>query len=1676
MKKTILLILTIFSIYNPVRGQKHPVTVSVTAPTITGVYLNDFFNQTAVQPTVSITFNDYNEPSWDIYLRISIESQTVKIATMVEYKPPVPLTVIPGVILQLKGMDLFPYLAFENAVVSGAARDEIIRDGKLPEGLYTISAECFDYQTGKKISNRGIAITQMRYADVPVLLTPLRESIIIPSPMQQIHFTWAMRTAPLPGTGYILSIFEVGDISVHPSLAAAGGRMIKIFESEQVTNVSYLYGPAEPMLETGKCYIFQVRAVNEERGDIFRNHGKSEFGWFYYGYRRNGQIIAEYPPEGYGFTLRDERFFRWGAVDNRLPGQQVIYALRIYESADASSEPVYEYMTPEMSAETGSSHFTTLRFKPGQNYTWQVTGYSANEEVAQSREMHFTGPPYLEAFKAGNHVIKVIRTINNSLDSLSGEGTVQINADGTKHEVFFNNIHLERSNGELIMTHGVVYNIYKGENIPLLPADTNNPEALFIADSLIIDRYSMYLAGSIQWPFPHAVMPSGQALISSASARVNFDNYELSGIVSFDRDTSFQLIEPYGFIMHLSRNSSFALTTGSIYSASLQGQITLPALIRGFNGSRVSLPFEECQLSFIAENRPEITQKIFPVSNTQITLIPAAYTFDFSETVSPPMTPGLRWKGLWIKQHRLIIPPDADDKNQIKPLHTLSLDISADTALKHYCLISQYGISYNYQGRFGYDDRALFNTFPSFLLQIDLHLANNKVSASGVQGKMHIPFLSDTAWYLYTTQLNDNGFAPGYMNEAIEGTDLLFNPSTGEQEIRIHINRAVFERLERLNLNVDIEWTALGIAVTRMDNLLLYGNYNIGFGKANGMVPLHRQVNTRIREFNVTASHIGCGRTEQLYSIGILGPIVMSSDISGYNGPPLIRTYSIDDNPLLRRGLLDGTIVPGSGEKSSTPGGSMNYNIDTVEIARNTISSRFGNAEQIINQATALAASLAQPADTTGKGTTEDPVSVRASVSVRPGELTVAEVLFLVRLAAELLDDEKKNDTSGIGALIADLDGEQLREVYDYLTGATNLLNSFRSAAIRRILEQMRSAIQNTARSIEYSMRGTLYNGTDSICNAIDSRIEAVFNNLCSSMSNYAVENGLKVTEQMIRKVADAARHALIGEIRRAIRQSAEENVIAPIANGIDHTITSTLTNYLDSIVGRNLYSLSGASRQPVYTEQIAQQTAAMIGSLTINTIRSIDLTNGIQNISRFAEEAYRNISWKNIYDNMIRELTGSSAEDFAERYIKTQMVNGATMGATALLGSEAGSVVNQLGQNIELDFSNLGEKIRKGQVGKIIRFDPSYIHVRTKIADFEGWVEMTEDDPLWGDSWQGRFNVAVKMKPSFSVDAIYINGTKTGASGNEFEYWFVEINARGLNLPMTPVPLIFDGAGGKLFHHMRYNIDGENYLPNEEIDYGAGLRVFLADIASFGRTFYIDMNAEVAWGNDVLDFTLKGGAYVLNKMNSGTLEKSFLEGTGVIHYSTDKKELITNITIVVNGRPFYCGRGTLEIYISPTTWHIFFGTQSSPISIDLLCANIISFDGYLNIAKTYASAGLRKEFMIGGETGWTDLNIGRFNAYANTGCLAEAGCTVSWEDELTIESAYFGVNVSTVIGLKYECAGTSGSLEYSNTPISGSLLYESKPTNKITGEVTCKVTLLSVDIGCSLKVSKTFN
>jgi hypothetical protein len=183
---------------------------------------------------------------------------------------------------QFSGNDISGYFEYQNLISRGIPMQELIENG-LPEGSYQICVRVMGPDGAWISPDEPMGCSNffnIRYGEPPMTVNPQCGATITQPTVQNIVFSWTPATNAPAWTKYTLKIVELIDSTQNPDAAMLSATEPAFFETELQGRFSFFYGPAQPTLEKGRIYAWQVIAEERETQAKFSNNGRSPVCWF----------------------------------------------------------------------------------------------------------------------------------------------------------------------------------------------------------------------------------------------------------------------------------------------------------------------------------------------------------------------------------------------------------------------------------------------------------------------------------------------------------------------------------------------------------------------------------------------------------------------------------------------------------------------------------------------------------------------------------------------------------------------------------------------------------------------------------------------------------------------------------------------------------------------------------------------------------------------------------------------------------------------------------------------------------------------------------------------------------------------------------------------------------------------------------------------------------------------------------------------------------------------------------------------------------------------------------------------------------------------------------------------------------------------------------------------------
>jgi hypothetical protein len=259
--------------------QTYPVTISTQLTQPSPIYLSNYANTASINSPIKVQLilNDLSIMNRQVRLKCYFQG-AVSFVTNDFVVGAAPIYLEGGFPTQLTNVELGSYFEFQN--IKGINPNQYGQP--LPEGIYTISFEVYDFATNKKLSKKSSVTTVIFQNEPPFLNLPANKAEIVEQNIQNIIFSWTPRSINVSNVEYEFSLVEIWNSNTPIQNAFAYSPPLY---TTTTRNTTVQYSIAEPQLIPGKTYAWRVKAkalVGAEEIGVFKNNGYSETYSFKY--------------------------------------------------------------------------------------------------------------------------------------------------------------------------------------------------------------------------------------------------------------------------------------------------------------------------------------------------------------------------------------------------------------------------------------------------------------------------------------------------------------------------------------------------------------------------------------------------------------------------------------------------------------------------------------------------------------------------------------------------------------------------------------------------------------------------------------------------------------------------------------------------------------------------------------------------------------------------------------------------------------------------------------------------------------------------------------------------------------------------------------------------------------------------------------------------------------------------------------------------------------------------------------------------------------------------------------------------------------------------------------------------------------------------------------------------
>nr|WP_320120383.1 fibronectin type III domain-containing protein [uncultured Marinifilum sp.] len=432
-------------------AQQYPVQCNVQLIPPYSVHLADYYKGGNQKLLVNLTLKDLQRTDLSVRLRISIEGQGIKLTTKDDFVPKNPVLLLPGTPELLYGDRLEEYLAPEHLNFAGITKNQFLKTGRLPEGVYKFTVEVFEARRKEKVSNTATTMAWMILNEPPVITTPTNNKIVKASDPASIFFNWLPRHMnsqnALADVEYEFTLVEIWPVnqSAEEAIRSKEPLLKTIFR-----NTSFVYDAQYPMLMPGRKYACRVRAFSNEQKEMFKNEGYSPVVSFVFGQECKPPIAVDVDPflggsaqlsiipqqnhSSFTIQIRDVEGSKWYAQQSVFPD---------FELKQLKPGATYEYKV-QAQCESLESDFTAIKqFTLSKEQEVVECGQSADvPEIDNSPALNELQPG--DIIKAGGFEVLVKKSSGRG--SFTGSGVVRIGLLGNVElRTVFENIRVNES-------------------------------------------------------------------------------------------------------------------------------------------------------------------------------------------------------------------------------------------------------------------------------------------------------------------------------------------------------------------------------------------------------------------------------------------------------------------------------------------------------------------------------------------------------------------------------------------------------------------------------------------------------------------------------------------------------------------------------------------------------------------------------------------------------------------------------------------------------------------------------------------------------------------------------------------------------------------------------------------------------------------------------------------------------------------------------------------------------------------------------------------------------------------------------------------------------------------------------------------------------------------------------
>lgn len=1662
-----------------------PVTSSFFIQPPYSIYLSNYFIQGNERMQLTAIFNDFNESSIDVKLRVTISGNGIKLITKPNYANGL-ITLNPGA-NNIDPSILSQYFDFNNFNVSGIDPTQLLRSGALPEGFYTFEVEFLDFQTGLKISNLGVASALLIKNMPPLLTLPSNESATPVINPQNILFQWQTVSDPSINTAYELTLVQVPEgINANDAVNGTG---TPILDAETVNGTVYNYGATNEQLILGYKYAWRVQAYDVNNFSIFENNGLSEVYEFTYGFSPNGQIELTLPADS-AVIPKSNIYFQWGGPSNGITGTAIEYDLYVVE-VNAGQTPQQAMLTnteviletsPELYSLAGYSYSHSSALKDGQKYAWKATATVTDIEVATSEVRTFSTAPDIERIYIGSHELILTNLSNPNPNQLAGTGEVKFNNSGTMLPVSFTDLLVTKVAGRWALQSGEIINDLSKSITIDLPNGVDT--ATFVSSQVKLNKTGLFLNGVLKYYLP---FEADSSFFTTQTGWMIYDDYEVIGSLPLYADRTYELSDPQGYSLNLIAPSKIDIVN-NVAAVYLDGKMSLPTPLADADGNRVEITFLQRQdLNSFTHSNSSLIKDIEIGIGTGFLIHPTAYELDFDKLSSPINKVAVpEWNGLYVTEYELVHNFKSDHASKL----LIANKKTNHTKPEEFATFTFEGVDLNLTDDYSTlneTDYANFKGLNGELRSLNLNVEKSVLLNSKLLGTSKSTVIGTFDFDYQIALSGDSAQYSSFLFDKIKGAATTV--SLNQQSINFTTG----------DLMVANGTFLLSSAASSDTIPLQFADIKLS-AVANELVIIEGVAEQLLSNFTITRSDFDLNPTKTridkegigLFFIGEKWNLPLASE-DGVTEIPLTEKWLNYEGFLLNDTLFaTGTT---SFDLLDPAGFTLSIN-DKAYLLLNDKATFSYTGDVLLPKFGTQTAGITVPFEDLGSLAT-----ITYTFTDAAGITLLDNVGFQAK-PKKVTIDFNESASPGVKGGSEFWKGAYFTEFENVLTTdlAGNGIYTLKEDKITNI-------VSNTSKYLYVDNNGFTYkaNGSGANGSAKDSLKYQGFGGVLGDFNIFIENSEFKS-----------------GAINGAM--------LVPIIN--QETPYAYSANLTKNGFNNAVFASNGIQNQSnTFNAGKAQEVVILVNSANFQDNGDIKFDIGLSftdykldivSLDDFIYNAAGKVGFGsyNGQHTLTSQISGDVGNVFP--YVASH-VRAKSVGKN-VFGFEVDGVVtvadNLSGKGgvIEAGFtSTFTDNLSDVQLISFVNVNKSLtsFELETPVAielgpvAFEASFSYLQDDPIYGNSVQAFLSLDLKVPTPFNAMGKIVVGEKEGTN-----YWFAQVGAGILeNFPpdsalqvqrdeaaataaasaasMPPPtgpgkpttaqknktstfkgiplgPVFLTTFEGRIYHHMNHVAGGDisdaDYVPDPNIEFGFFVRIGAVDAVTNGGSFSVDGSIEANFNASGLNtLAIAADVMVGNSATSdgggGESSASAIQVSGTMTLNIPQERFTATMSADISNESF-CASGTFFIDVSPTIFELNVGTEDDKIAITPGCAGW-GGQGYVLIDTSKIEVGIGVSFTAEagtGELGWGPVI---FEVDASVGIEGGVIAALEYTPEIRFLKAGIYIRAWASIDVSYVVFFVPGEFNLASASLSGNLTLYFEPVRKLKGDLSGELSIL---------------